>query len=201
MNSGPKYSVKGNISAGVASFNNLNIGASHKTNDGIFLAIEGEKSINQYQLYAVGMINHMRTTGSTNYSYSNSFETYNSDNVSFDMSVTQIGAGLRLRIIETSWVSPYVEIGGTGGYLQLNYENAIQRNSESYQSSAQKNFDGTFEFGTYAQAGIDFVLSRDYGARLSHRYMNMTTRELVTMGNQSLNYTAAGTYASFVFKF
>lgn len=87
-----------------------------------------------------------------------------------------------------------------GGYFQIAYDETLRIPSVTSRGGDYKTIDGVLDFGFYGEIGLDFVLSSNFGLRISDHYGQSTTRPIETLNKRELNYTANSIVGTLVFR-
>ena len=170
--------------------------------DGVFTAIAGEKAIGSGNLYLSMSLNYLKADGETMYDYTNtsgSTHYTSSDVVPFDLSVFQVGFGLKLKFIDDYWIRPYVEAGGLFGYFQVKYTDLTLVSGGP--TSGMKRDDSLFDFGYYGEGGVEFAFSESFGVRVAMRMTKNKTKEFETLADQQVEYESQVYYLSLMKNF
>lgn len=199
--------IKGSAGFGFVNFDtSAPLTQSFEIDDGVFAAIGGEKALGTSYLYLGFSLNYLKAKGDTMYDYTttNGATTYSSSNVvPFDLSIFQLGLGLKLKFIEGYWIRPYIEAGGLFGYFQLKYNNLVVGSTVTATGpdTGLKRDDSLFDFGYYGEGGLELAFSETFGLKLGVRQTKNKTKELETLGEQKVEYESMVYYLSLLKNF
>jgi len=192
--------IAGSAGAGIVIFDVSKPAADFALDQGIYGAVQGERGLGFAHLYLTLSLGYLQTEGQTKYNYSTlSGDNYTGDDVKFKASVFQGGLGLKFKVLQESWVRPYVEAGGSGGYYQIAYTNA--GSTVTGPGSDKKEKDAILDFGTYYEGGTEIAFSETFGIRVAARFTANQTKPVVTLGKQKIQYKSEIYYLSLLKNF
>jgi hypothetical protein len=187
--------ISGSAGAGVVLFDVVKPSSEFLLDQGIYAAIQGERGLGFLHLYLTISLSYLTTQGQTSYQYATlSGDTYTGTDVNFTTQVFQGGLGLKFKLLQQSWVRPYVEAGGTGGYYQIAYKDIATKVTGP--GSAAKDKDAILDFGTYAEGGVELAFSSTFGIRAAARFTENQTKPFVTLNKQKIQYRSEIYYLS-----
>lgn len=201
----PKLPTSGNMglqgSAGIG-FADFAVGSPEKDlriDRGTYVAAAIERGFDILNLYLTLSLSNMTAEGTSNYSYSilSGTKTYTGTDMKFKSNITDLGLGLKFKIIDGYWFRPYVEGGVLGGYHQISYNSAST--ALSSQGSDYKSSDVVMGSGHYGEAGIEIMFSEAFGVKLAGRASEYTTKPMETFANSSLRFRTETYYFSLLF--
>lgn len=165
--------------------------SNFRMDQGIFAFIGGERDVNDHGLSVTISFNYMTTEGQAFYDYSTlGGVQYTGADIPFDSTNYQLGLGLKQRFFPSSWLRPYLEVGGLFGYHEIKYKgnlSGIVMNGAG-DPNAFKRKDGLTGFGYYGEAGVEVDFSESYGVRIGGRYQITETREFETLADQKIKF-------------
>jgi hypothetical protein len=162
--------ISGSAGAGVVLFDVVKPSSEFLLDQGIYAAIQAERGLGFLHLYLTISLSYLTTQ------------------------VFQGGLGLKFKLLQQSWVRPYVEAGGTGGYYQIAYKDTATKVTGP--GSAAKDKDAILDFGTYAEGGVELAFSSTFGIRAAARFTENQTKAFVTLNNQKIQYRSEIYYLS-----
>lgn len=191
--------LQGSVGAGFTDFAVQWPSDDFKVDRGIFAAGQIERGFNVLHLYLTLTVSYMQAEGLANYSYTNlsSSNSYAVNDIKFRSSVSDLGLGLKMKIIDDYWFRPYIEGGGVGGYHQISYTS--KTDTLAAQGSDYKGKDVVMGSGYYGEAGIEAMFSAKFGVKLAARESVYQTKKLETLGNRPLRFSTETYYFSLLF--
>jgi len=196
---GGSLGLQGSVGAGFVDFTVQSPSLDFKIDRGIFVAGQIERGFNVMHLYLTLSLSHMQAEGVSNYQYTNlsSSVTFTATDVKFKSQVTDLGLGLKLKIIEDYWFRPYIEAGGLGGYHQINYTN--KSDVLAAQGNDYKSRDIVMGSGYYGEGGLEAMFSARFGVKLAARKSYYQTKKLETLANRPLRFESETYYFALLF--
>lgn len=191
--------LQGSAGAGFADFTVGSPREDLRIDRGIYIAGSIERGFNVANLYLTLSLSHMTAEGVSNYRYTNlsAATTYTATDVKFTSNITDLGLGLKLKLIDDYWFRPYIEGGGLGGYHQINYSGVAQ--TLSAQGSDYKTKDVVMGSGFYYEGGIEAMFSAKFGVKLAARQSQYQTKAMETFDSRGLRFTTETYYFSLLF--
>jgi hypothetical protein len=190
--------LDGGISAGQSTFDSISP-STVKMGTGIFLSLQAEKPFGGEPFYLEAGVDYFHNAGTLNYSYLGTVQ-YTANGINYLMDIYDAHLGVRFKLFDHGPVRPYIEGGGSGGFTQLSYDNTLT-SAVKLLGNDYKTVEGQLDFGTYAEAGIEFDFSSEFGIRASYRYNDSTTQAMSTLAKQQLHFIATTYYGSVYFHF
>ncbi len=178
------YPVAASVSMGPAHFNSYKPSSDIQLDQGTQFRFEIEKPINA-SLSVVTDLSLGKTTGKSHYYYQSYSSTYDIPDVKVNVSSYDLALGVKWRVVSFYGLSPFIQGGATGGYLQFVYDNLAEGAAESgtdYLSS-----EGALQMGHFGEIGFDYAFG-EWGVTLANRYTEMSTRPFDTLKNQGIRY-------------
>jgi hypothetical protein len=192
--------ISGSAGGGVVIFNVSNPSSQFSVDQGIYGAISGERGLGFLHLYLTLSLGYLQTDGQTAYNYTTlSGANYTGSDVNFMSQVFQGGLGLKFKLLQKSWVRPYVEGGGLGGLFSISYKDTATKVSGP--GNAAKTKDSLLDFGYYAEGGIEIAFSDTFGIRTAARFTENKTKPFVTLNRQKVEYRSEIYYLSLLRNF
>jgi opacity protein-like surface antigen len=179
----------GTISGGFSQFSVLSPSPDISMNNGTEFSLQAEKPFGLSPFYLVVSANYIKASGLLNYNYVSPTATYVASNVNYSSSDYSLDFGLRLKFFDSHHIRPYMEAGGSAGYLQVSYDSSLRTPAVVAAGTDYKTLENVLEFGYYGEAGLEIQFSSNWGVRAAYHYMNTTTRNVQTLKNQSIIYT------------
>lgn len=191
--------LQGSAGVGFADFNVLFPSSDLKVDRGVYVAAAIERGFEVLHLYLTLSMSYMTAEGTSNYKYTDlaNAVTYTAKNMKFKSNVTDIGLGLKFKLIDDYWFRPYVEGGVLGGYHQITYDTGAS--TLSSQGSLYKTTDVAMGYGNYGEAGVEAMFSDKFGVKLAGRLSNYQTKDMDTFDKQPLKFTTETYYFSLLF--
>lgn len=188
--------VQGSVGIGYTEYTVLSPKSDIKMDRGMYATAAGEKAFNVANLYLTISLGYMDVAGSANYRYSNLSSTtnYAVNDVAFKARMMELGLGLKMKLIDNYWFRPYIEGGGLGSWNELNYTSKTQELRA--QGSDYKSKDTIMGQGFYGEAGVEVQFSERLGVKIAARFSETNTKNLETLGDQSLRYRGETYYLS-----
>lgn len=179
---------------------------SFEIDNGVFTAVAGEKGIGAANLYLTISLNYLKADGTSAYDYtttSGATQYTSTSDVSFNVDLFQAGLGLKLKLIDDSWIKPYVEGGGLFGYFQIKYTNLQVGTNVTVTGTDTgiKRDDSIFDFGYYGEAGLELAFSDTFGLRLAARMTKNKTKDFETLADKQVEYDSNVYYLSLLKSF
>lgn len=191
--------LQGSAGAGFTDFAISRPKEDLRMDRGIYAAVSIERGFNVMNLYLTLSLSYMSAEGLSNYRYTNlsSTSSYAVTDMKFNSTVTDLGLGLKWKLIDQYWFRPYIEGGGLGGYHQISYSG--KTDVLAAQGSDYKTKDIVMGSGYYGEAGIEVMFSDKFGVKLAARQSHYQTKAMETFNNDALRYTAETYYFSALF--
>lgn len=196
---GAGLGLQGSAGVGFADYSVQSPEDDLRIDRGMFLVGSLERGFNVLHLYLTLTLSHMTAEGLSNYSYQNltSSVTYTAQDVKFKSSITDLGLGIKLKIIDNYWFRPYVEGGGLGGYHQISYSTG--HDVLAAQGSDYKTKDVVMGSGYYGEGGVEAMFGAKFGVKLAARQSTYQTKKMETFGNRPLRFITETYYFSVLF--
>lgn len=191
--------LQGSVGAGFADYHVSVPEDDLRIDRGVFAAASIERGFNVLHLYLNLTLSNMTAEGLANYSYTNlsSSATYTATDVKFKSTVTDLGLGIKLKLIDGYWFRPYIEGGGLGGYHQISYTS--KQDVLAAQGNDFKGKDVVMGSGYYGEAGFEVMFSDKFGVKLAARQSKYQTKKMETFANRALQFTTETYYLSALF--
>lgn len=191
--------LQGSVGAGFTDYQVSSPKADFEMDRGIFAAVAIERGFNVLHLYLTLTLSHMTAEGYANYTYTNlsSSTTYTATDVKFSSSVTDLGLGLKMKLIDDYWFRPYIEVGGLGGYHQVSYTS--KHDTLAASGSDYKSKDVVMGSGYYGEAGIEAMFSDRFGVKIAARQSHYETKKLQTLSDRPLRFVSETYYFALLF--
>jgi hypothetical protein len=189
--------IKGSVGIGFADFTVQSPSGDFKIDRGTFLVGSIERAFVKH-VYLTLTLSMMNAEGFSNYDYTGSVN-YNVSDVGFRSSVTDLGLGLKFKLFDGYWFTPYLEGGGLAGYHQVTYttkQSVLQGIGSDYKLK-----DSIMGSGYYGEAGVEIAFSERFGVKLAARKSEYDTKPLETLGNRGLRFMSETYYFSGLFGF
>jgi len=184
----------GSLGAGYEQFSVTNPAAGFNVNSATSYNIQGEKPFGNSPLYLTSGLTYVRTSGNLNYNYTSPTTSYTASNVNYLSDDFRLALGLRIKFFNAQVIRPYIEGGGVAGYLQISYDNSLRTPAVVAAGNDFKTLENVLEFGYYAEGGLEFQTGANWGFRLAYNYLSCTTRNIMTLSNQSVSYIGSTYY-------
>lgn len=196
---GQMLGIQGSAGVGFADYSVQSPESDLRVDRGMFIAASIERGFNVLHLYLTLSLSHMSAEGLSNYQYTNlsSSTTYTAQDVKFKSNITDLGLGLKLKLIDNYWFRPYIEGGGLGGYHQIQY--ASKTDVLAGQGADYKTKDIVMGSGYYGEAGIETMFGDRFGVKLAARQSIYQTKKMETFGNRPLRFTTETYYFALLF--
>lgn len=179
------------VGGGAVNFNPITPAADIRMNPGSYFFVGGEKGFGFLHMYLEAALEYLKASGNLNYNFTSGTNiNYAVSNVNYSLDDLGGAVGLRLKLVEYFPLRPYVEGGGTGGYLQLTYDNSLKTPAVLAQGNDFKTLEGVLTFGAYLEGGFEMDVAPAAGIRIAVRYSDASTRPVDTLRKQILHYTA-----------
>jgi len=192
--------ISGSAGAGVVLFDVSNPSSEFLLNQGIYGAISGERGLGALHLYLTISLSYLQTDGQTAYDYSTlAGDNYTGTDVNFTTQVFQGGLGLKFKLLQNSWVRPYVEAGGLAGYYSMTYKDVATKVTGPGDEAKDK--DALLDFGYYYEGGVEIAFSKEFGIRAAARFTENKTKPFVTLNKQKIEYKSEIYYLSLLKSF
>lgn len=176
---------------GFADFDVKTPAENFRMDQGIFAFIGGERDVNDKGLSVTISFNYMTTEGQSFYNYTTlGGVQYIGSDISFDSTNYQLGLGLKQRFFPSSWLRPYIEVGGLFGFHEIKYKgnlSVITMNGAG-DPNGFKRKDGLTGLGYYGEAGVEVDFSETYGVRIGGRYQITETRAFETLAEEKVKF-------------
>lgn len=193
--------LQGSVGTGFADFSVGSPKSDLRVDRGLYMAASIERGFGAMNLYLTLSLSNMSAEGTSNYKYttlSNS-TTYTASDIKFRSNITDLGLGLKLKLIDDTWFRPYVEGGLLGGYHQISYSSASS--ALGSQGSDYKSADVVMGSGHYVEGGLEAMFSDKFGVKLAGRLSNYKTKDMETFDGRSLSFATETYYFSLLFGF
>lgn len=193
--------MQGSVGIGFTDFNVLSPSDDFKIDRGTFIAATIERSFNVLHLYLTMSLSHMNAEGLANYNYTNlsSSTSYTATDVAFKAKMFDLGLGLKMKLIDEYWFRPYIEVGGLGGYDEVNYTG--KTDVLNAQGSDYKKKDIIMGSGFYGEGGFEIQFGERFGVKIAGRYSEYRTKELETLNKRNLWFRSETYYLAALFGF
>jgi hypothetical protein len=193
--------LQGSVGVGFADFSVEAPEEDFKMDRGTFFSAAIERGFDFMHLYLTLSLSHMTAEGLANYDYQNlsTSTNYSVNDIAFKAAVTDLGLGLKLKLIDNYWFRPYIEFGGLGGYHQITYTS--KQSVLAGIGSDYKSKDTVMGSGYYTEGGIEAMFSQAFGVKLSARLSSYKTKDLETLDKRSLDYDSETYYFAMLFGF
>ena len=191
--------LQGSAGVGFADFGIISPEADLRINRGTYVAVAIERGFEILNLYLTLSLSNMTAEGTSNYSYSilSNTKTYTATDMKFKSNITDLGLGLKFKIIDGYWFRPYVEGGVLGGYHQISYNSAST--AFAGQGTDYKSADVVMGSGHYGEGGIEIMFSERFGVKLAGRASSYQTKDMETFDKRSLRFRTETYYFSMLF--
>lgn len=139
--------------------------------------------------------------GTLNYKYTDANNnTYSAQNVAVSQQISSGDLGVQVRFVNSDFMHIYGEGGAFLESWSITYDFAHSTGGAG--SAAQKSSDTIITSGTYAKAGVDFLMSNGFGVRIFGRATKGQTATMSTVSNGTkVNYVTGEGFLAMVKQF
>lgn len=131
------------------------------------------------------------STGKTAYDYTDKANAhYTATNVALTQTTTVLGAGLQLRLINTSHFRLFAEGGGFIGTANLSYDMAGAKNISLGGVDPELSQKDVALAGSYVAGGLDLGIAHGFGMRVEGRAMRYQTAIVNALNKQKMKAVA-----------
>jgi len=196
-------SLNGHLGAGLANFKINNPKLDFNMDQGLFGTLGAEKSLPLWNFYLSLSFDYTKTEGSTRYRFETLMgKVYAATSVKFKSEIINVNLGLKLKLLDGTFIQPFLEGGGSLGYYKMDYSFSSSNLAEfAADDGNHKKQDSLLAFGSYVEGGMELAFSQGLGIRLAARLMKGQTKELDTLDNEKIEYEAQIYYFTLILVF